>query len=484
LSRYTDYLLRGKEDKKAMKRSFLFVLTAILLMGLVLPACVPAPAPTQAPQPAAAETEQAPPPAAAEPVKIDFWFAMSGHNGEVTQELVDRFNSSQNEVFVTATYQGSYDDAINKLKAGLQSKDVPAVVQVYDIGTRLLIDLNVVAPVQDFIDREGFDISDIEPGVANYYSVDGKLYSMPFNTSNPVLYYNKDLFKEAGLDPEKAPRTWAEVAEYSRKLTKKDSSGQVTQYGCAFALYGWFVEQFIAVQGGYYVNNENGRAARATEAAFNGPEGVALLEWWKSMIDEGICANLGRQTADTKKAFDSGVAAMTLDSTAGLRDRIDAAEGKFEVGVGFLPRAKEEDYQTAGTIIGGASVWILNLRPPEEQEAAWKFVKFLSSADSQAYWHINTGYYPINSKGYNHPDDVAWREKYPQFQVAVDQLHEAPISNVTAGGLIGVFPEARQTVETALEECFAGAATAQEALDKAAQSVTQAIQDYNESIAQ
>jgi len=461
-----------------MKRSLLFLLTIVTLAGLVLSGCAPKAAPTATPKPEVPATK------AAEPVKIDFWFAMSGKAGEATQELVKRFNESQSEVFVTATYQGSYDDAINKLKAGLQSKDVPAVVQVYDLGTRLLIDLKVVTPVQDFIDREKFDISDIEPNVANYYSVDGRLYSMPFNTSNPVLYYNKNLFKEAGLDPEKAPRTWAEVAEYARKLTKKDASGQVTQYGCAFALYGWFVEQFIAVQGGYYVNNENGRAARATEATFNGPEGVALLEWWKSMIDEGICANLGRKTADTKKAFDSGVAAMTLDSTAALRDRIDAAKGKFEVGVGFLPRAKEEDYEKAGTIIGGACLWIINLRPSEEQEAAWKFVKFMSSADSQAYWHINTGYYPINAKGYNHPDDIAWRKEYPQFQVAVDQLHMAPKNNVTAGGLIGVFPEARQTVEAALEECFSGAATAKEALDKAANSVTQAIQDYNETIGQ
>jgi sn-glycerol 3-phosphate transport system substrate-binding protein len=473
-----------------MKRSLFAILTMALLIGLLVPACGSTPAPTAAPQPTAAAAQptaaQAQPTQApsGETVNIDFWYAMSGHNGEVIDELVKRFNESQSEVFVTATYQGSYDDAINKLKAGLQSKDVPAVVQIYDIGTRLLIDLKVVAPVQDFIDREGFDITDIEPNVANYYSVDGRLYSMPFNTSNPVLYYNKDMFKEAGLDPEKAPRTWAEVTDYARKLTKKDASGQTTQYGCSFAFYGWFVEQFIAVQGGYYVNNENGRMARATEATFNGPEGVALLEWWKSMLDEGICANLGRATADTKKAFDSGVVAMTLDSTAGVRDRIDAAAGKFEVGVGYLPRATEENYNTSGTIIGGASLWMLNLRPEKEQEAAWKFVKFMSSADSQAYWHINTGYYPINAKGYNHPDDIAWRQKYPQFQVAIDQLHMAPLNNFTAGGLIGVFPEARQTVEGALEECFAGQATPQEALDKAAQSVTQAIQDYNDTIGQ
>lgn len=243
------------------------------------------------------------------------------------------------------------------------------------------------------------------------------------------------------------------------------------------------MEQFIAVQGGYYVNNENGRAGRATEATFNGPEGVKLLEWWKSLNDEGICVNLGRKTADTKKAFDSGVVAMTLDSTASLRARVDAAEGKFELGVGFFPRSSEEDYQKSGTIIGGASLYILNLRPEEEQEAAWKFIKFMSSADAQAYWHIMTGYYPINAKGYNHPDDIAWRQKYPQFQVAIDQLHAAPINNYTAGGLIGVFPEARQTVEAAVEEYFAGGVTAKEALDKAAAKVTQAIKDYNDTVA-
>lgn len=468
-----------------MKRSLFRIFTIVILFGLFLQACSPTPAATTAPDVATTAPDVATaPPAAAGVVNIAFWHAMSGHNGEVIEELVKRFNESQSNIVVTSTYQGSYDDSINKLKAGLQSKDVPAIVQVYDIGTRLMIDLGVMTPMQSFIDAEKFDVSDIEPGVANYYSVDGKLWSMPFNTSNPVLYYNKTAFKEAGLDPEKAPRTWADVTEYSRALVKKDAAGTTTQYGCSFAIYGWFVEQFLAVQGSYFVNNENGRKDLATEATFNSQEGVDLLTWWKALNDEGICVNLGRATSDTKKAFDSGVVAMTLDSTAGLRDRIAAAEGKFEVGVGFLPRSEEADYGKSGTIIGGASLWITNLRPQEEQDAAWEFVKFMSSAESQAYWHIQTGYYPINSKGYNEPDDVAWRAQYPQFQVAIDQLHMAPINNFTAGGLIGVFPEARQTVETAIEECFAGTSTPKEALDKGAASVTQAIIDYNDNMGQ
>ena len=478
-----------------MKRTLFAVLSLVLVASMLLTACGTKATPTAVPatkppvvQPTAVPPTAVPPtavpPTAApkEPVKIDFWFAMSGTAGDAVNELVKRFNESQKEVIVTATFQGSYDDAITKLKAGLQSKDVPAVTQMYDLGTRLLIDLKVVKPVQDFIDRDKYDLTDVEPAVRNYYSLDGRLYPMPFNSSNPVLYYNKTMFKAAGLDPEKPPRTWAELTDAARKLTIKDATGKTVQYGCSFAIYGWFVEQFIAVQGGYYVNNENGRKARATEATFNGPEGVKLLEWWKSMVNEGICVNLGRKTADTKKAFDSGVVAMTLDSTAGVRDRIDAAVGKFDVGVGFLPRSSEADFQKSGTIIGGAAVWILNLRPEAEQEAAWKFVQFLNTADSQAYWHTHTGYYPVNAKGYNHPDDVAWRTKYPQFQVAIDQLHAAPINNFTAGGLIGVFPESRQTVEAAVEEYLAGGVTAKQALDKAAAKVTQAIQDYNDTV--
>ena len=186
-------------------------------------------------------------PVAAGPVNIAFWHAMSGHNGEVIDELVKRFNESQDKIIVTSTFQGSYDDEINKLKAGFQSKDVPAVVQVYDIGTRLMIDFGVMTPMQDFIDAENFDVADIEPNVANYYSVDGKMWSMPFNTSNPVLYYNKDMFKAAGLDPEKAPQTWAEVEAAARAIRTRSRS----IYGCSFAIYGWFFEQFMAVQGAY-----------------------------------------------------------------------------------------------------------------------------------------------------------------------------------------------------------------------------------------
>ena len=127
---------------------------------------------------------------------------MSGANGDAVGAIADGFNKSQTKCFVQAIFQGSYDDELNKLKAGMQSGDIPTVIQLYDLGTRLMYDLDMIVPMQTLIDKEKFDVSDIEPNIMGYYSVGGKLYSMPFNTSNPILYYNKDMFKAAGLDPE------------------------------------------------------------------------------------------------------------------------------------------------------------------------------------------------------------------------------------------------------------------------------------------
>ena len=224
---------------------------------------------------------QAPPGA----TRIAFWHSMGGDVGGISiPKLADDFNASQAKCFVEPTYQGSYDDSLNKLRAGLQSNDIPALVQLFDIATKLMVDLKVAKPVQDFMDAENFDTSDFEPNVLAYYTIDGKQYSMPFNTSTPLLYYNKDMFKAAGLDPEKPPRTFDEVAQYAEKLTQRDDSGKVTVSGGAFAIYGWFVEQFLAVSGALYANNGNGRDDNATEAVFNGPEGVRILEWWKGMV--------------------------------------------------------------------------------------------------------------------------------------------------------------------------------------------------------
>jgi len=182
-------------------------------------------APTQ--PPATEEPSPTPVPVQEGVTKITFWHSMGGDiGGKAIPQMANDFNVSQGKCYVVYTYQGTYDDSLNKLKAGLQSGDTPSVIQLFDIATRLMVDLKVATPVQDYIDKENYDVSDLEPNVLAYYTVDGKQYSMPFNSSTPMLYYNKDMFRAAGLDPEKPPRTFDEFAEAARALTIKDSSGR------------------------------------------------------------------------------------------------------------------------------------------------------------------------------------------------------------------------------------------------------------------
>jgi sn-glycerol 3-phosphate transport system substrate-binding protein len=476
------------KEESIMKKYMFLGLAVMMIVALVLSACA---TPTTQPPTQAAPTSvstaveptQAPPPAEPGITKVNFWHSMAGDiGGKAIPQMTNDFNASQNTCYVVYSYAGSYDDSLNKLKAGLQSKDTPTVIQLYDIGTRLMVDLNVANPVQEYIDAEKYDVSDLEPNVLAYYTVNGKQYSMPFNTSTPMLYFNKDMFVKAGLDPANPPKTFDEFTAAAQKLTVKNTDGTTKTYGGAFAIYGWFFEQFLAVSGGEYVNNGNGRDAAATAATFDSPEGLAILDWWKAMFDEGILANFGRTTVDTRNAFLAGQTAMFIDSTAVLRGMMDGAAGKFEIGTAFLPRPNEEALTKYGTIIGGGSLWIIKDRPQAEKDCAWEYIKFMASAPQQAYWQTMSGYFPIRKTAYTEKLAVDWMAKYPPFITAINQLHAAPNTRVTNGGLIGVFPEARATIETTIEDVLSGKATSKDALAAAAASITAAITEYNLSM--
>ena len=411
---------------------------------------------------------------AKKPVEIVWWHAMGGELGKAVDALVDAFNKSQNDIVVKAVFQGSYDEELNKLKASLGTKNAPTLVQVYEIGSRFMIDSGAIEPMQTWIDKDNFDISSLEPNILGYYTFDGKLYSMPFNTSNPILYYNKDMFRAAGLDPEKPPRTYEEFTEITKQLTKDG------KYGASFAIYGWFMEQFFAESGAELVNNGNGRDALATESLLNSEAGINTLTWWKNMVDAGTMLNLGRKTDDTRQAFGAGKVAMILDSTAALRGIVNGVGDKFEVGTGFLPHP--QSVTDGGVIVGGASLWMLKEKSEEEKAAAWQFIKFLTSPEIQAQWHINTGYFPITTKAYDLDIVKENMNQFPQFRTAVDQLHATTLNNATKGAVMGVFPEARQITERAMEEAINGQKSVKDALDQAANEITQKIQQYNRSI--
>lgn len=409
-----------------------------------------------------------------EPVKVVWWHSMSGELGQTLDQLVSDFNNSQQDVQVEAVYQGTYDESLNKLKATMDSDSSPTLMQVYEIGSRFMIDTKAVTPMQTFIDKENYDTTSLEPNILNYYTFDHQLYSMPFNTSNPILYYNKDAFKAAGLDPEKPPTTYAEFAETAKLLT---TDGQT---GASFAIYGWFLEQLLANQGKELIDNGNGRTSPATSSLLNSEASISTLTWWKQMLDDKSIINLGRKTDDTKKAFAAGQIAMTLDSTASLRGIVSSTVGKFEVGTAFLPTP--EGTMDGGVVVGGASLWIMNNRSDEEQQGAWEFIKFLAQPATQAFWHINTGYFPITQKAYDEQTVKDNLTKYPQFQTAVDQLHQTKANLATQGAVMGVFPEARQLTETAIEEVLNNNKSPQQALEDAAKSITSKIQEYNQTV--
>lgn len=403
--------------------------------------------------------------------EITFWHSMGGVNGDAINTLVEKFNTeNSSNIHVTAQYQGSYDDAINKLKSAQIGSMGADLVQIYDIGTRFMIDSGWVVPMQDLIDKDQWDLSLLEPNIAAYYTVDAKLYSMPFNSSTPILYYNKDIFEKAGIS--EIPDSFPKIAGVGNDLMDKGGAGEVISLG----IYGWFFEQFMSKQQAAYADNGNGREAAATAVDFdkNGA-GVAALTAWKALSDEGYAPNVGRGGDAGLADFSAGKSAMTLGSTASLKQILNDVNGKFEVGTAYFP--KISDYDKGGVSIGGGSLWALNNEDPEKQKAVWEFTKFLVSPESQAYWNSQTGYFPVTTAAHDEPvfkDNIS---KYPQFQTAIDQLHDS--TPQSAGGLLSVFPEARQIVETEIENMINNHETPENTVKKMAESINKSIADYN-----
>lgn len=411
--------------------------------------------------------------------QITWWHAMSGVNGDAINKIVDGFNKSQSNIKVTTVFQGNYDDLLAKLNTAIASNAAPALVQVYDIGQAYMRDSGQVVPMQAFIDRDKFDTKDFEPAVLNYYKYQDKLQSMPFNSSSAILYYNKDAFKEVGLDPEKPPVTFTEVADAAKKLTKKDGS-TTTRYGFGPSIYGWLFEQLMATSAAPYADNGNGRDNRATKVLWNSAQGKAILDWWKAGVDGGYFFNPGIDNDGAANAFNAQKTAMYIESTARLRGHINTVAGKFQIGTGLYPRPDSKP-KDGGNIIGGASLYIMKSRPAAEQQAAWEFVKYAMTPAVQAQWQADTGYYPIVKAAYNEGPSKEWATKYPQFLTAVNQIRESPQNRNTNGAVLGVMPQARQRTNKMIESVLLGQATTQAALDAAVADINAQIEKYNKA---
>lgn len=401
---------------------------------------------------------------------ISFWHSMGGVNGQAIDTLVQKFND-ENEYGITveAEYQGSYDDALNKLKSAQIGNMGADLVQVYEIGTRFMIESGWIVPMQSMVNADEYDTSVLEPNLAAYYTIDDMLYSMPFNSSTPLMYYNKDMFDAAGIT--EIPDSLEAIAQIGDKLL--DSGAQEVM---SLGIYGWFFEQFIGKRGLEYANNGNGRTEAATAVAFDENGAAAnILNEWKNLYDLGYAPNVGKGGDAGLADFSAGKSAITLGSTASLKQILQDVDGKFEVGTAYFPKVKSTD--EGGVSIGGASLWALDNNDPKKLRATWEFVKFLISPESQAFWNAETGYFPVNVDA--HDEDVFKEniEKYPQFQTAIDQLHDS--APQYAGALLSVFSEARAIVESEIESMLNGNETVDEAVDSMASQINDAIEEYN-----
>ncbi|WP_347836304.1 extracellular solute-binding protein [Gracilibacillus sp. JCM 18860] len=225
------------------------------------------------------------------------------------------------KIQVNAEYQGTYDEALTKFHTVAGTDSAPTMIQVFEIGTMSMINSGHIEPIQNYVDKDDYDMTGLEENIINYYKIEDKFYSMPFNSSTPVMYYNKDAFEAAGLDPENPPATFEEIEDASRKIAESNPEMK----GFALQAYGWLFEQLLANQGALLMNKDNGRSDTPTEIGFTEEQGKSIFNWVKNMIDEETFANYGTNGDNMVSGFLAEDVAMFMQSSASARDVIDNA---------------------------------------------------------------------------------------------------------------------------------------------------------------
>jgi sn-glycerol 3-phosphate transport system substrate-binding protein len=411
------------------------------------------------------------------PVEISFWHALSGANGKALLALVDRFNLESDNVTVAAEYAGGYADALNKLVLSVQSGEAPNIMQTYDIGTQTMMDSGAVIALQDLQDEFPsiqLDLADFVQAALNYYTFEGKVHALPFAQSSPILYYNKDRFKEVGLDPESPPVTYAEFLDAAEKLTDPDA--EVATYGASWAIRSWLVEQQVALQKSDIFNNGNGRDARATEIFINDKPTENFISMWATMAANGHYLNPGRSWAEARNNFVAGISSMMLQSTAGIARTISGVGENFELGTGLLPRP---DGAKGGIIVSGNALWAMDGHSRAENHGTLEFFAWLAQPSQQIEWHNATGYYPLRNATIDELTASGYYDENPHHYTAIRQLLASPANSATAGGTAGPYPEIRGLVESAIESVLAEDSEVDKTLDQLAVDVEQLLSRYN-----
>ncbi len=411
--------------------------------------------------PAASEAQQR--------IQIEFWHGLTQPLGGILEQIAADFNASQSKYQVNATFKGSYPETMVAAVAAFRAGTAPHIVQMFEVGTATMMAARgAIKPVYELMQETGvpFDPKIYVPAIRAYYSTsDGRMISMPFNSSTPVTFYNKDTFKKAGLDPNKPPRTWEETREAAKKIRAANAA----PCGFTFAWPTWTqFENFSAIHNVPLATKANGMDGMDAELKINSPLHVKHVQTLMDMLKEGSFKYGGRDAAGDA-LFPSGECAI-IHASSGLRARI-IKEAKFDWGVAMLPYYKGTSGAPKNSIIGGASFWVMTSpkRTADEYKAVGEFFRYIGRPEVDAKWHMDTGYVPITLGGFALVSGEGYYLKNPGADLPFRQLTLTEPTPNSRGLRLGNMPEIRNVIQEEMEKAFQGQQSAKQAMDNAVQ---------------
>ena len=404
--------------------------------------------------------------------EIQWWHALQAVLGERVNEIATKFNASQSDYEVKAVFKGSYPEALNGAIAAYRAKQPPHVVQVYEVGTQTMLSSGAIYPVFQLMKDNGLtvDWNDIIPPVKTYYSQGGNLSSMAFNSSTPILFYNKDVFKKAGLG-DKAPGTWDEVEAAAKKIVAGGG-----KCGFSAAWPSWtLVENMHAWHDQPFADKNNGFDGLATALKINGPFGVKMMELLGRGAKEGWFTYNGRLNK-AEANMGAGECGVFLTSSAYIGNLIRVSEGKFAWGTGFLPRMA--GFPQGNSIIGGATLWVMKGAKADDYKGVAQFFRYLASTENQAWWASVTGYLPLTNAAVKSMEASGVYQKSPHLKTSVSQMNSGKTTPNSQGIRLGNYPAIRDAIEEQLENIFAGKKTAKQGLDDAVAKSNEVLKEF------
>ncbi len=416
--------------------------------------------------------------------QIEFWHALRGPLGESLEGIVSRFNASQSRFMVNAAFKGSYPETMVAAIAAFRAGNAPHIVQMFEVGTATMMSAKgAIKPVYELMKEAGvpFDPAVYLPAVRGYYSsVDGKMVGMPFNSSTPVLWYNKDAFRKAGLNPDNPPKTWAQLREMAQKIRATNAAA------CGFttAWPTWIqFETFGALHDVPFATRANGFEGFDAELTVNSPLYVRHLQFLMDMLKEGTFKYGGRDAAGDS-LFPTGECAMVTASSA-LYGRV-SREAKFDWGIAYLPYYDDVAGAPKNSIIGGAAFWVMTAprRTADEYRGVAEFFRFIGSAEEAAKWHEETGYVPITYTGMQLASASGYYQRFPWAELPIKQLTRTIPTKNSKGVRLGNMPEIRVVLYEELEKAFQGQQTAKQALDSAVRRSNEILRRFQQTIGQ